>query len=90
MRLIEGAAAADRGSQNNRGADLMMFVVGIGLVANLISQRWFARQISWTETLEAAAAIGWVQIPLLIIAIVVIRRLLIRMGEPDRQPPSQN
>ncbi len=67
---------------------LMMFVVGIGLVANLISQTWFARQISWTEALEAAAAIGWIQIPLLIIAIVVIRRLLIRMGEPDRQPPS--
>ena len=68
----------------------MMFVVGIGLIANLISQTWFARQISWTEALKAAAAIGWIQIPLLVIAIIIIRRLLIRMGEPDRQPPSQN
>src|ERR1700738_1894431 len=73
-----------------RLASLMMFVVGIGLIENLISQTWFARQISWTEALKAAAAIGWIQIPLLVIAIIIIRRLLIRMGEPDRQPPSQN
>jgi hypothetical protein len=73
-----------------RLAYLMIFAVAIGLIANLISQRWFGRQLSWTEAVEVMTAIGWIQIPLLIIAIVVIRRLLIRMGQPDRQPPSQN
>jgi predicted unusual protein kinase regulating ubiquinone biosynthesis (AarF/ABC1/UbiB family) len=71
-------------------AYLMIFAVGIGLIANFISQRWFGREISWSDVLAAASAIGWIQIPLIIIAIVVIRRLLIRMAEPDRQPPSQN
>ncbi len=72
-----------------RIAYLMVFVVGVGLITDLISENWFGRQISWREILQKGAAMGWIQIPVLIGALVIMRRLLVRMGEPDRQPPSQ-
>ena len=73
-----------------RIAYLMVFVVGVGLITDLISENWFGRQISWREILQKGAAIGWIQIPVLIGVLVIMRRLLVRMGEPDRQPPSQS
>jgi ubiquinone biosynthesis protein len=72
-----------------RIAYLMVFVVGVGLITDLISENWFGSQISWREILQKGATMGWIQIPVLIGALVIMRRLLVRMGEPDRQPPSQ-
>ena len=71
-----------------RLAYLAVAVVGIGVVADFVAQRWFGRQIDWSTVVETAASFGWLQILLLLAALVVIRRVLLRMNEPDRRPDS--
>src|SRR5262245_34059865 len=71
-----------------RLAYLAVTVVGIGVVAHFVARRWFGRQIDWSTVVETAASFGWLQILLLLAALVVIRRVLLRMNEPDRRPDS--
>jgi hypothetical protein len=61
-------------------------LVGLGLVAQYAAERWFGRQISWSEAVDAVASVWWLQIVLLVALLVIIRRILIRLMEPDRRP----
>jgi len=63
-------------------------LVGLALVADFSAERWFGTRISWSGILETALSSGWTQIVVLVGALVVIRRVLIRMNEPDRTPDS--
>ena len=57
--------------------------VGIGLIADTISRRWFGHEIDWAPILSYATTFGWIQLGLIVVALVIIRRIVIRLGLPD-------
>jgi hypothetical protein len=58
-------------------------VIGLGLVADVIAKRWFGYQIDWSWMWERATNFGWIQLFVIAVAIVVIRRIIIRLNFPD-------
>jgi ubiquinone biosynthesis protein len=59
--------------------------VGVGLIADVVARRWFEREINWSALLERATTFGWVQLLLLGALLVVIRRIILRLSQPDRR-----
>jgi hypothetical protein len=57
--------------------------VGLALLADVISKRWFGHAIDWSAIVERATTFGWVQLLLLAVALVIMRRVVIRLGTPD-------
>jgi ubiquinone biosynthesis protein len=57
--------------------------IGIGLVADAISKRWFGREIDWASILEQMTTFGWFQLALIAVVLVLIRRIVIRLNLPD-------
>ena len=49
-------------------------------------RRWFGRQIPWSAILESVVSVGWFQIMILLVAVVIVRRVLIRVSQPDSTP----
>jgi ubiquinone biosynthesis protein len=62
---------------------LVVILAGLGLVADFLAERWFGRQIPWSASLESVVSIGWFQIIILLVAVVIVRRVLIRVTAPD-------
>lgn len=60
--------------------------IAVGLIANNVSKRWFDHEIDWSSLREAATSFGWIQLLLLAISLVLIRRILIRLSQPDTKP----
>jgi ubiquinone biosynthesis protein len=56
---------------------------GLALLGNVISRRWFGRDIDWVAVLDAAMATTWVQVAGVVVLLVLIRRIVIRLGMPD-------
>jgi predicted unusual protein kinase regulating ubiquinone biosynthesis (AarF/ABC1/UbiB family) len=69
-----------------RFAYLALTLVGLGLIAHVTVENWVGRPIPWSEILDAVATSRTIQIMLIVILLVVIRRLLARMNEPDQVP----
>jgi predicted unusual protein kinase regulating ubiquinone biosynthesis (AarF/ABC1/UbiB family) len=63
------------------------YVIGVGvatgLIAEAISTHWFGRSVDWVPIFEHVARFGWVQLGLIVVALVIIRRIVIRLGLPD-------
>jgi predicted unusual protein kinase regulating ubiquinone biosynthesis (AarF/ABC1/UbiB family) len=57
--------------------------IAIGLVADAIAKRWFGYEIDWAALLERATTFGWVQLALIAVILVIIRRIIIRLNMPD-------
>jgi hypothetical protein len=57
--------------------------MGIGLIADVVARRWFGYEIDWASILERATTFGWLQLALIAILLVVIRRIVIRLNMPD-------
>ena len=57
--------------------------VGLGIVADVISKRWFGYEIDWNWMWERATTFGWIQVIVIAVAIVVGRRIIIRLNFPD-------
>jgi ubiquinone biosynthesis protein len=57
--------------------------VGLGLLADTVSRRWFGHQINWDAMIEAATSFGWIQMGLILILLIIIRRIVIRLNFPD-------
>jgi hypothetical protein len=57
--------------------------IGIGLITDAIAMRWFGHEIDWGSMLERATTFGWIQLALIAIVLVVIRRIVIRLNMPD-------
>jgi ubiquinone biosynthesis protein len=57
--------------------------VGAGLIADTVSRRWFGHEIDWAPILDRATTFGWVQLALIAVILVVIRRIVIRLNMPD-------
>ena len=62
---------------------LIGFAWGAALIADYVSRHWFGREIDWTPILERATTFGWVQLALIAVVLVVIRRIVIRLNLPD-------
>jgi hypothetical protein len=61
-------------------------VIGAGLIANSVSMRWFDREIDWSWARQAVTSFGWIQLLLLAVLLVLIRRIVIRLSQPDTRP----
>jgi ubiquinone biosynthesis protein len=57
--------------------------IGVGLIANVVSMRWFNYQIDWNWMWDRATSFGWIQLVVIALAIVVVRRIIIRLNFPD-------
>jgi ubiquinone biosynthesis protein len=57
--------------------------IGIGLVTELIARRWFGREIDWSSLFERVTTFGWVQLLLIVVILVVLRRIILRLNQPD-------
>ena len=57
--------------------------VGLGLIADLISRRWFERQIDWTALTERVTNFGWLQLFIIAVLLIVVRRIILRLNQPD-------
>jgi ubiquinone biosynthesis protein len=63
---------------------------GVGYVIDAISKRWFGYDIDWDAVWERATTFGWVQIVLIVMIFVIVRRIIIRLNVPDtRLEPEQ-
>jgi hypothetical protein len=62
---------------------LIAAAVGIGLVLDAVWRYWLGREIDWASVLERATTFGWVQLVLIAVLLVVIRRIVIRLSLPD-------
>jgi hypothetical protein len=62
---------------------LAALAIGAGLIADFIARRWFDYQIDWTPITESATTFGWTQLILIGIAVIILRRILIRLSLPD-------
>jgi ubiquinone biosynthesis protein len=63
--------------------------IGIALITNAIGRRWFGQELDWGWVLERATTFGWLQLVLIAIVLIVIRRIVIRLNMPDTRPPSE-
>ena len=61
---------------------LVAAVIGIATIADAVSRNWFDYQIDWASMLEWATT-GWVQLSLIAIILVIIRRIIFRLNLPD-------
>jgi predicted unusual protein kinase regulating ubiquinone biosynthesis (AarF/ABC1/UbiB family) len=64
----------------------VVIAVGLGLMVDFLATRWFGLRLSWPAIFEALASAWWVQLAVFIVALVVTRRVLVRMSEPDQRP----
>ena len=62
---------------------LIAAIIGIATVADAVSKNWFDYQIDWASILERATTFGWVQLSLIAVILVVIRRIILRLNLPD-------
>jgi hypothetical protein len=57
--------------------------IGLGLIADLVARRWFNREIDWSYLLERVTTFGWVQLIIVVVVLIVIRRIILRLNQPD-------
>jgi ubiquinone biosynthesis protein len=57
--------------------------IGLGLLADTISRRWFNHEINWAAFFDAITSFGWIQMGLIVILLIIIRRIVIRLNLPD-------
>jgi len=62
---------------------LVGLAAAVGLIANTVSRRSFGYEINWAPILERATTFGWVQLALIAVFLVIIRRIVIRLNMPD-------
>lgn len=57
--------------------------IALGYVVDAVSKRWFGYDIDWRSIWEQTTTFGWVQIILIMIIFVIVRRIILRMNVPD-------
>jgi ubiquinone biosynthesis protein len=58
-------------------------VIGIAQLADTIATRWFDYQIPWRMIYREALSVGWVDLLLVILLLVIMRRIVLRLNLPD-------
>jgi predicted unusual protein kinase regulating ubiquinone biosynthesis (AarF/ABC1/UbiB family) len=62
---------------------LVAVCLGVALLSNGIAKNWFGREIDWQGILDRLTSFGWLQLAVIVVVLVVIRRIVIRLGTPD-------
>jgi ubiquinone biosynthesis protein len=56
---------------------------GLGLIADYVARHWFGYQIDWAYLKDLATTFGWLQLVYIAIGLVIIRRIILRLNQPD-------
>lgn len=59
---------------------------GIALLSDKVSRQWSGTGIDWDHVTSRFTSFGWVQLVAIAAALVVIRRIVIRLSTPDSRP----
>jgi ubiquinone biosynthesis protein len=62
---------------------LVVSLFGLCLIADAIARRWFNYEIAWTGILQWLTEFSWLQLGVIAVILVVIRRIVIRLSLPD-------
>ena len=65
---------------------LAAVVFGGAFLADFLARRWFGHSIPWSDIVDMAVSVGWLQIIVLVVALVILRHILLRLNEPDKKP----
>jgi hypothetical protein len=57
--------------------------VGLCLIADNVSKRWLGYQIDWNWLWDRATTFSWLQLFLIVVTVIVLRRIIIRLSFPD-------
>jgi predicted unusual protein kinase regulating ubiquinone biosynthesis (AarF/ABC1/UbiB family) len=57
--------------------------IGLGLITDAVARHWFRHEIGWDSILKQATTFGWVQLALIAVVLVLIRRIVMRLNMPD-------
>jgi ubiquinone biosynthesis protein len=60
--------------------------LGIAVLVDSVSKRWFDHEIDWSRVLEKMTTFGWLQVASIVLVLVLIRRIVIRLNQPDFRP----
>ena len=65
-----------------------IIVAGFGLVllTDTIARQWFDSKVDWESIVSRFTSFGWVQLAAIAVLLVLIRRIVIRLGTPDSRP----
>jgi ubiquinone biosynthesis protein len=55
----------------------------IGLIADFVSKQWFGQEIGWGQIFENAKSFGWLQVTLILVILLAVRRIILRLKLPD-------
>jgi hypothetical protein len=61
-------------------------LLGSAYVADYVAWRWFHQEISWPSVLDRITSSLWLSGAVAAMALLLIRRVLIRVNEPDQKP----
>lgn len=59
---------------------------GVALLSDTLSRSWSGRGVDWDHVWSRLTTFGWVQLLAIGVALVVIRRIVIRLSAPDSGP----
>jgi ubiquinone biosynthesis protein len=59
------------------------FAFCIGLIADFVSKQWFGQEIDWAQIFEHAKSFGWLQVTLIAVILLAVRRIILRLKLPD-------
>lgn len=60
-----------------------IILLGIGIIAKILAGRWLGHDVTFSELFEFLSSKWWLQIPLLIFVLLLVRRLLVRVSDPE-------
>jgi ubiquinone biosynthesis protein len=60
-----------------------MLAGGVALIVDQVAERLFGHTIVWSSMLESMMSYRMVQLILLVVAVVIVRRIVIRLNDPD-------
>jgi len=72
-----------------RAGTIVATVAVLALVGKLFTEAWLGHEISFLGILQSLMSLGWLLLVFILIAFVIIRRILIRINEPDYRPSGE-
>jgi ubiquinone biosynthesis protein len=69
-----------------RLASVLLILVGLAACVHYLVDAYFGYSIPWQRLAIALRGVGWLQIGGILVGFLVIRRLLVRLSQPDSKP----
>jgi ubiquinone biosynthesis protein len=58
-------------------------VIGIALMVDVTATKLFHTRINWSTFIDKAMSYGWIQFIVIVVALIIIRRIVVRLNLPD-------